>query len=339
MARPTEGWKLFRKRGVWHVRFTIRGRRIERTTGERDQVRAAEVAARIYAHAVRHGVEHGSKVAPGAALTTEADKWLTECAPLLDEETAATYALYARTHWAPAFGTVSGITRSSVERYRSERLTKVSASTVRKELSALRGFLRWVGSEVPVPGVPKRATGVRVQSRWRGTQEVSPEEADRILALLEEPARSRYILGYETSLRRSTLDALSVPEHWRRGWKYLRVPSEIDKARAGRPIPLTERAKKALATAAPPSGLIWGKRRFYAELKAAARKVLGAERGKRFVPMDLRATCITGLIERPGGNLMAAQYMAGHKHLSTTSRYAKASLRAAETTLGLRVAR
>lgn len=76
---------------------------------------------------------------------------MTDEEPLRDEDTNETYALYARTHWDPFFENVASLTDRRVEEYRAERLRRVSASTVRKELGALRAFARWLGLEEDIP--------------------------------------------------------------------------------------------------------------------------------------------------------------------------------------------
>lgn len=349
MGRPTSGWKLRRPEGqrFWSVRFTAHGRQVERSTGEESEELAAKRAELIYAEEIRTPRPRRAKVAKGSrSIVDAAVDWLTDEEPLRDETTNETYALYARTHWDPFFESVAGLTARRVEEYRAERLRRVSASTVGKELGALRAFARWLGLEVAVPGVPARATGVRDERWWKGTQEFSPDEVRRVLDALTSPARERYELGYETSLRPETIDGLSVPEHWRPGSTKLEIPREIDKARNGRPVPLSAKAVAALerahaaaverrrqaGAADPEAGKIFFSRH-RRHVKTVARSVIEGERGKRFAPMDLRASRITHWLES-SGNLPGTQYLAGHARATTTARYAKPSLRAAEDVLG-----
>lgn len=349
MGRPSSGWKIRRPEGqrFWSVRFTAHGRQVERSTGEEREELAAKRAAHIYAEEIRTPRPRRAKVAKGSrSIVDAAIDWLTDEEPLRDEDTNETYALYARTHWDPFFENVASLTDRRVEEYRAERLRRVSASTVRKELGALRAFARWLGLEVTVPGVPARATGVRDERFWRGTQEFSPDEVELVLAGLATPARERYELAYETSLRPETIDELSVPEHWQPGSPFLAIPREIDKARNGRPLPLTPRALAALerahAAAAerrtkegaedPAVGKLFFSRH-RRHVKTVARNVIGGDRGRRFAPMDLRASRITHWLES-SGNLPGTQYLAGHARATTTARYAKPSLRAAREVLG-----
>lgn len=353
MARPTEGWTTRLPRGstVHTVRFRHQGRTVERSTGERDPTRAAKAAARIYAAAQRGERLPDQPRTPrrqGDDLEELAAQWLKHEASRLDPETIATYAGYFDSLLVAFFSTLSGVTPPRVRDYIAERLSKVRAPTVRKELSPLRGLLAWAYDEPPeLPGVPKRATGTayKVRRREQAT-ELSPAEVRRLLDALPEwsssrrvapfPIRARFVLAYETSLRPATLDALSVPEHYRPGSRYLRIPPELDKARAGRPVPLTAAARKALRSVCPKAGLIFGRHDYRDALeKAATAARIPKFKRDTLAPYDVRHGAITHWLESPTGNLVAVQYMAGHKHASTTSRYIKASTRAAEAMLGI----
>jgi hypothetical protein len=64
------------------------------------------------------------------------------------------------------------------------------------------------------------------------------------------------MVAFETTLRPSTLNALSVPEHYTRGASTLAITDSIDKARFGREVPLSEDARAALDAVIPEAGLI-----------------------------------------------------------------------------------
>jgi len=143
------------------------------------------------------------------------------------------------------------------------------------------------------------------------------------------PIRARFIVAYETSLRPATLDALSVPEHWSRGRASLTVTDAIDKARFGREVPLTAAAVAALESVGR-RGLIFGAHDYRHQLEKAAKQVLPAQKAKTFCAYDFRHARLTEIAEK---NLLAAQYMGGHKKVTTTAIYVRPSLRAAKKTL------
>jgi hypothetical protein len=198
---------------------------------------------------------------------------------------------------------------------------------------------------VTVPSIPKRVVGTPYKLRRRkAAPEVAPAEAKRFFAALPEwsksrrvarfPIRARFVVGYETTLRPSTLDRLRAPEHYRRGSATILLTAAADKARFGREIPLTDAVRKALDAVCPDEGLIFGKHDYREHVAAAAAKAFPPEVAERFAGTHLRSAGITHLLER-SGNLPGTQYMAGHKLVSSTARYAKPSLRAARDALGL----
>lgn len=205
-----------------------------------------------------------------------------------------------------------------------------------------------------VPPMPKRARGVpHTQRRRVAAFEVSPEQVKEFVRALPEwsssgkvarfPIRARFILAYETSLRPSTFDRILAPKHYQIGDSMLRLTADTDKARWPRDIPLTKKARRVLdytlrAMArhnggAMHEGPIFGAHDYRTHVRAAAFKAMPRELAERFAGSHLRSARITHLIER-GANLLGVQYGAGHKQLSTTSRYAKPSFRAAAAALG-----
>ena len=340
MARHAKGWTLRRRRpgGVYLVRFSHGGRLIERSTGCGDRLLAETAAARIYASVITRAPGRRSHRSAGS-LEEAVARWIVSLTATHDPGTVATWKLYARAHWLSRWGWMHEITRSTVEQYRDERLGVVLATTVRKELSALRVFLRWAEVDVPVPSVGKRTLGQRYAVARRGTApQLSPEDVAAILDALPErstsrkvptfPIRARFVVAYETSLRPSTLDRLRVPTHYRKGAASLLLTPDVDKGRHGREVPLSRRAREALDAVCPAEGLIFGAHDYREHLDAAARTVLPPETAERFCAAHFRSARITHLLEQTG-NLPGVQHLAGHKLAATTSLYAKPSLRAA----------
>jgi integrase len=268
----------------------------------------------------------------------------------LDPETADLYRLHWATHLIPFFGQAQAITPLTISAYCRARLKRVKRVTLQKERSTLRGFLAWcqelghLSVAIDLPPLPKRATGTAWHQPRRGAAtELSQEEVAMLLAALPAwstprggrnafPVRARFVVAYETALRPATLDALSCPEHWTRGAKSLRIPDEIDKARFGRELPLTDTAQAALESVGR-RGLIFGAHDYRHQLGKAALQVLGAARGAKFTAYDLRHARLTHLAE--GGNLPGVAYIAGHKRVTTTALYVRPGLRAAKRTLAL----
>jgi hypothetical protein len=216
-------------------------------------------------------------------------RWLSEVAGEIDARTSATYELYGRTHVAPFFGTLGGINTAAIAQYQRTRLRSVKRETVQKEISTLRRFLAWsaeqgyVDTPPDVPRLRRGTLGTKFKIRRRGRPtELTPEEVRTTIDELPEwsesrrvkpfPVRARFVVAFETTLRPSTLDALSVPEHYERGADSVTIADEIDKARFGRVLKLSEDARAALDAISPKSGLIFGAHDYRDQLKKAAAK-------------------------------------------------------------------
>lgn len=271
--------------------------------------------------------------------------------------TLETWENYVSAHFVPFFEDVDGITRKRCAAYLKERLGQVTIATVKKERTALRSFIEWAlvndeldapewADERPndpslaeawaqevvnamVPRPPKRARGVPYHQRRRvAAFELSPEQVKAIIRALPEwssstkvdrfPIRARFVVAYETSLRPSTLDRIECPKHYQPGSKRLQLTPDTDKARFGREVPLTKRARRVLdyllrALGPGYAGLIFGAHDYRTHIRAAAAKALPAELALRFAGAHLRSARITHLLERPKATLPGTQFLAGHK--------------------------
>lgn len=357
MARKRQGWRIRQQSpgGIYTVRFTCDGRTVERSTGTSDAERAAREATRIYAHAIAHERPRPVKrLRAGAVDVAEVvAAWLISLTTTHDAGTIKTWKLYAKTHWLPFFEALHSVTSIQCGLYMRERLGKVRATTVRKELTALRSFVAlaeeygWLPKGVTVPSVPKRSTGTAHSKRRRSAAvELSPVEVDAILAALPEwstsrkvakfPIRARFIVAYETGLRPELIDALSAPMHYRKRQASVRITVELDKGRWARDVPLSARARTALDAVCPKQGVIFGKHDYREHIRAAAAAAMPADPGRaeRFCGAHLRSARVTHLLEQPGANLPGVQFLVGHKSTATTSRYVRPSARAARDVLG-----
>lgn len=284
----------------------------------------------------------------GLTLDRLVDLWLADLVGQVDPETGRLYRLHWVTHLLPHFGAPESITTARMADYGRRRLRVVKRSTLQKERSTLRGFLAWCSERgyltdgLTLPALPRRAPGTPFAQRRRGlATQLSPEECRALIEALpvwstprhNRPAfivRARFVVAYETTLRPATLDALSAPEHYSKGAATLRIADEIDKARFGRDVPLTDAARTALDSVAG-AGLLFGDHDYRDQLTKAARKVLTPAKARTFTAYDLRHARLTELAET--GNLMGAAYLAGHKHVTTTSIYAHPGFDAAERAL------
>jgi integrase len=353
MAARERGWTLHRdeRTGYWTVRFRHAGKRWHRSTGASDRSEAQRVAARIYEEVTSGRVTRvGGKAPP---LNELLGGWLEAFEATHAEETAEEYMRYADKLFMPSFRSLANVTEASLADYMRKRLQHVSASTTKKELSALRSFLGWcvergILPESPkVPNVPRRATGTPNEDRAQVRVDLTARQAEALIAKLPEysrapkghageggyPMRDAYRFMWETGLRMRTIERLSVPEHYRPGATVLRIARDIDKARYARDLPISDKALAILRKHAPKSGLIFG--HFDARgslLKAGVAIGLPDELARKVGPHDIRHAYLTHLASS-GANVAGIAYLAGHKHLSTTARYVHAAKAAAEEAL------
>lgn len=352
MGRRATGFKVRWRpdKRAWYVRFTLDGRRPDLCTGVRDR-RAQSAAERegreIYAKAVREGLQQRR---PAGAPQGGLDWWLSAWVEQLDDVREATRALYDKYtgYWFTEFGNLSRFTSVAIEVYAKQRLKRVRGKSVRNELSAMRKFAEYLVQHGAIPELPvipslKASVNGKPYEHRRRTRapELSPAECRKLIAALPIKSsregwliRARFGVMYETTLRPETLDKLTEGVNYSRGAKTLTVTAEDDKELYGREVPLTLKARRWLDSACTGASgrLLFGKHRYDPYIRKAAKKALGATdwRAEIFTGQHFRSAAITHYLEKPRGNLPAVQYLAGHKHSSTTGRYVRPSLRAAE---------
>jgi integrase len=273
-------------------------------------------------------------------------EWLAAIETTIAESTHGLWSIYVSAHYLDTFDTSADFTAGKAAEYMRRRLGEVSRETVKKELSALRSFFRWLAEqehtdgEIKAPAIPRSALGVRATTRHRGRADMGPGDVARILAALPVwsseshpdrfPVRSFFVVLWETGLRPATVEAVSVPEHYRPGVAGLRIDDAIDKARFGRTVPLTPEAVAALDAHAS-SGVIFGAHDWRGFLRRAAAAAGLHELAERVTPYDLRHARATALAA--GGDLPGAAFLLGHRKVSTTDIYARPNARAARALL------
>jgi site-specific recombinase XerD len=376
------GWKLKRKPGrhVWNVVYrTPAGRTGERSTGTSDDAQARIEGARIFGEEVLSDAKgvpsrdsrKRTKPEQGSLLTVLFGNWLTWLRATHAAQTIEIWELYSA-KWIVWFGgelaTERDVTTEKLKAFIAKRLTEVRATSVKKERAALVNFLNWLESEGYelaggltvsdlVPRLPKRAAGTAYGKRRRvAAPALAPEHVRAVIKALPEwssdqngaerfAVRARFLVQYETGLRPSLFDRIRVPEHYEAGSRILRITPDIDKARYGRDVPLTKRARRVLdyvigkldalnkAAGRPPHvGLVFGPHDYRKHIARAAKRALPRELAGIFCGAHLRSARITHLLEI-GANIPGVQQLVGHKQMSTTAKYVKPSFRAAEDAL------
>ena len=334
MARKPEGFTLHRddRTRFWIVRFTRNGQRYKRSTRERNRSSAQEIASRIVGEVTQGRVVSVART-PAIDLDVLVGQYLVDISAELAPETVATYQAYFVNNFAPRFHSLGSISSSAMQDYSRARLRQVKRGTVCKELSAMRGFLKWCSdrgylAEMPViKDPPARSTGTTACQKVR--VDLDNDRAAKLIAALPEwskrtryPVRDLILFIWETALRRRTVQRLRCPEHWQPGATTLRIAEDIDKARFGREVELSEVAQALLNRHCDGPGLIWGTFDCRPALRNAARDAgCFTEQEIRHLSLhDLRHGALTELAS-VSPNLPGIAHIAGHKRVSTTTQY------------------
>ena len=260
-------------------------------------------------------------------------QYLVDVSAELAPETVATYRGYFVKSFAPRFDSLAAITSNAMQDYSRARLRQVKRGTVCKELSAMRGFLKWClerGYIADMPVIkdpPARATGTTACEKVR--VDLNNDRTAKLIAALPEwskrahyPVRDLILFIWETALRRKTVQQLRCPEHWQPGATTLRIADDIDKARFGREVELSDVARALLTRHCDGPGLIWGAFDCRPALRNAARDAgCFTEQEIRHLSLhDLRHGALTELAS-VSPNLPGIAHLAGHKRVSTTTQY------------------
>lgn len=349
MARHAEGWKLAQSHPTapHRVRFTHGGARIDRSTGTSDEGEASKIAAQIYAEVIsgrRVGV-----IGATQNLVDDAAKFCTDYGLAHDPKTTENMEGYLGVQIIPFFKSLDRFTIANYNDFIRARLQKITRSTVRKEISAIRQFREWciehgIQGLEPVPSIPKKGhAGTRAKNaRKRKATILSPEEIARLLVAMPERSkrtgafvRPFFTVLWETGLRPySTVMQLEAPLHYERGQADLFVAREIDKNKYERRVPLTAAAREALDRVCPEHGKL-----FDMESEKNMRDSLRAAMGhagitKPFSIYDFRHSRISYLANS-GAPLPGVALLAGHLHVSTTALYVQANTEAAVEALAI----
>ena len=347
MGRRAQGWTLGRdaRTGKYLARFRVSGRRYCRSTGATDRAVAQAEASRIYRE-VGEGRRRETQDLATIDVADVCAEWLVAMSAEVSEATIACWTTYVDAHWIPFFASAENLTSEArLADYMRARLERVTRSTVKKEMSALRRFLGWAvergylddAPQVPTPS--RRATGTPHPKGKRVRVELAGTMMDAIIAALPDTTPTGYrikaffVVLRETAFRPGTLYRVTAPDDYRRGAEVLRIRADADKARYGREVPLTQRARAALDSVCPDEGILFERFEYREILREAALAAgLPKDLACHVSAYDFRHGRTTELLEN-SSNLTGVAYLVGHKHVSTTDRYAHARQHAAEEVL------
>lgn len=322
---------LYRRAGrpQWWVKFRWRGALWRRSTGETNRTAAVRAARQIRAQIER---DAGPEV-KGAALVALAalDVLRVERARMGDRRAATVEAI-----WRPLLvhlgqhRDASTITAADLAAYEGARRQEpgsdgrgVRGQTIRREIQALRRGISLAMREGIMTADPIDWRSVRVRSDPADPRLASKlwSAADIALALDHLSAKAK-TLGIGAAMRLVQLTGLRLTElrRLRPGWAAgsdLRVPAiDGSKTRAARTIPMPAEVGEIIAAwRHDDDAPLWPTCRPNRALRLACER---AGLAAVLTPRDLRAWYLT---QAGRHDPVAAQRLAGHRSLATTSRY------------------
>ncbi|APU00288.1 shufflon-specific DNA recombinase [Ralstonia phage RS-PII-1] len=224
--------------------------------------------------------------------------------------------------------TVATLTKDAVKEFRDERLKKVAASTVNRELNILHHMLEYARKEWGVSGGVNPVSDVeRPKNPPARDRRLSPDEEVKLLAACDE-SRGGYLrdvveLALETAMRQSELIGLD----WAQvdiERRTIRLLEGKTKNGHGRGVPLSKKAVEILKRRV--SGPEDMKGPVFKDVTAAALKrafIRAADRAglENFHFHDLRHEATSRIFEKGTFNTMEVASITGHNDVRMLKRY------------------
>lgn len=163
-------------------------------------------------------------------------------------------------HLNRSFGDLplSRISLLGIERYRVDRLAKVSLATVHRELACLKGILSKAVDWEKLPSFPLRKIKIDLKREKRRERVLSLEEEARLLEAVASHLRPMIALALNTGMRQGEILKLRA-EHVSLEARALTIPAENSKSKKARRIPLNSAALEILRPLAGSQGFLFHK--------------------------------------------------------------------------------
>ncbi|MFP3754154.1 site-specific integrase [Cupriavidus sp. SIMBA_020] len=274
-----------------------------------------------------NGVTKRTLLSSKTSMADLIDRYLTEVTPRKKSAEIERHHIRAIQRSQIPRYTVGTLTSDAAREFRDERLKKVAASTVNRELNILHHMIEYARKEWGVSGGVNPVSDVqRPKNPPPRDRRLSPDEETALLAACDE-SRGGYLrdvveLAIETGMRQSELLGLdwgqvSIPR------RTIRLLEGMTKNGEGRGVPLSTNAIEVLRRRATAPEDMTG--RVFKEVTADALKrafIRAVDRAKleNFHFHDLRHEAVSRMFEK-GLNQMEVSSVSGHKDLRMLKRY------------------
>ncbi|MRV72548.1 tyrosine-type recombinase/integrase [Duganella sp. FT92W] len=307
---------------VWHYRFQVANKRVQRSTRLRDKGKAQQLADREYDAAVARA--NGGE--PIATLDEMFAEWLRVRGPIHSPAHRSSVDVVRRLHlYGMGALPVDQLTTARIEDARNAHLATHKAASVNHWLRVMTLVVKWGVTRGMAPAFPWEVKKLKVQKRPRAILPLSAamawfDEIDR--ATTREPCMAVAIrLMFGIGLRES--EATSARWEWL-DWERETYTPGITKGKEAEPIPLPEWLRNYLAPLRQAAGLMAPCRDgsslppgFH---RGVIRRANAACRLQGITPHRLRGSFAT-LLSEAGVGIQDIQAALRHKSPLTTMAY------------------
>ena len=313
---------LFKVGTVWHYRFQIDGKRVQRSTRETDRQRAHRIAEQAHRQA-KLWARHGREIPTVRALVAQ---WLEIHAATASAAHIKVVDTFGRLHLHDLGDVkIDELTTDRVELARVRHLETRAPVSANQWLKVLRLLCNWAVRRGVIASVPFRVKALKVQKKPRATLPVSLTQD--WLAAIDAHEGDRD--GVRTAVRLMLGLGLREAEAITARWEWLDVERRTytpgrTKGREADPLPVPDWLHGYLMARRRPDGLMLHKpdgrpyaAGFTRTAMLAANKAVGAP---HITAHRLRGTFAT-LLSRSGVPPQDIQRVLRHKNLTTTAAY------------------
>lgn len=313
---------VFKKGAIWHFRFQVAGKRVQRTTRLRSRARAEAYAAAQYDAAVIKA--NGGEPVP--TLAELAQSWLSIHRPTVSAAHYRSVDTFARLHMYDLGAMPVGeITTEAVELARNEHLDHHAPSSANHWLRILKLLTMWAVKRGILRASPWRVAMLKVQKRPRS---ILPLDVARVwfgaidAATQRTPGKATAIrLMFGLGLRE--MESATARWEWM-DWQRKTYTPGITKGREAEPVPVPDWLVDHLAPHRKASGLIAARKDGTPYPPDFSRSAMLAANSacalKGITPHRLRGTFAT-LMSEAGVPIQTIQAVMRHKSPLTTMAY------------------
>jgi integrase len=318
---------IFKKGGVYHFRFQVAGKRVQRSTGLANKKAAEEIARREHDAAVVRA--NGGQPVP--TLDQLAEAWIVVHRPVASSAHIRSVEAFRRLHmYKLGIKPIGDITTEDVELARIEHLATRKPASANHWLRILKLLTMWAVKRDILPASPWKVKMLKVQKRPRAVLPLDVAKA-WFDAVDEATARAPAIgtavrLMFGLGLRES--ESMTARWEWI-DWQRSTYTPGITKGREADPVPMADWLRAHLEPLRQAEGLIVAKLNGQAFAPGFARQAMRqANRTcstKGITPHRLRGTFAT-LLSEAGAPIQDIQRIMRHKNHSTTMGYLETNL-------------